>query len=268
MIYAMSDIHGCIEALEKKMENIDLEGDNFIIFLGDYIDYGKNSGCVLRFIHNLQKKYGEEKVIALKGNHEAMLLEWIDEYNKNLTPIMEAMSFDSWLKTDSEHGYNTFRTLVNEEQFEDLLDIEKTASFAEINVNAVKMVLETNADLIKWIRSMPSFYETDNQIFVHAGVDEEAEDLWKWGTSDELFLWKFPATLGQFCKTVVAGHVGTGNIARDRSFHDIYYDGESHYYIDGSAYKNGKLLLFAYDEESNKYYQIENGRQIPIYKYR
>lgn len=35
---------------------------------------------------------------------------------------------------------------------------------------------------------------------------------------------------------------------------------ESHYYIDGSVYKGGKLLLLAYDEEKEKYYQVENGR--------
>lgn len=28
MIYAMSDIHGCIEALKYKMEQIDLRGDD------------------------------------------------------------------------------------------------------------------------------------------------------------------------------------------------------------------------------------------------
>ena len=40
MIYAMSDIHGCIEELQKQMEQVDLSGKNRIIFLGDYIDYG------------------------------------------------------------------------------------------------------------------------------------------------------------------------------------------------------------------------------------
>ena len=32
MIYAMSDIHGCIEALQKNMEQVDLGGDNRIVF--------------------------------------------------------------------------------------------------------------------------------------------------------------------------------------------------------------------------------------------
>ena len=109
--------------------------------------------------------------------------------------------------------------------------------------------------------------KTDHQILVHAGVDEEAGEYWKWGTGDEVYLWKRPTTFGRFEKTVIAGHVGTGDLARDRSFHIIYHDGESHYYIDGSVYKHGKLLLLGYDESEDKYYQIENGKRIPLKKY-
>ena len=65
---------------------------------------------------------------------------------------------------------------------------------------------------------------------------------------------------------MVAGHVGTGtwSLADDRNYHDVFYDGASHYYIDGSVYKGGKLLLLAYDEESRTYYQVENSRMIPV----
>ncbi len=257
MIYAMSDIHGCLEALEEKMKLVDLSQDNRIIFLGDYIDYGHDSGGVLRYLYDLWQKMGSEKVIMLKGNHEAMLLEWIDEFKKPVTSMMEAMAYDSWLKTDSEHGYNAFKTLVTDEQFEHIRETERKSSFAALNHEAVNMVIETNGEIINWIRSMESFYETDTQIFVHAGVDEEAGEYWKWGTDDNIFLWKFPASLGRFCKTVIAGHVGTGSIARDSSFHDIFHDGISHYYIDGSVYKHGKLLLLGYDEGTEKYYQVE-----------
>ena len=264
MIYAISDIHGCMEELDRKMKLVDLSGDNRIVFLGDYIDYGPASGQVLQYLFHLQQEYGANKVIVLMGNHEAMFLEWIDEFKKEQTPLMEALSYDSWLKTDSEHGYNTLRTLISEEQFRHITEIERKASFTVLNTQAVKMVLETNHELIRWVRSLKSFYQTDTQIFVHAGVDEEADEYWEWGTGDDIFLWKFPASLGSFCKTVIAGHIGTGDIARDRSFHDIYFDGASHYYIDGSVYKHGKLLLLGYDEN---YYQIENGRQIPVRKY-
>ena len=43
----MNDIHGCIEELITQMKQVDLEGDNRIVFLGDYIDYGDSSYQVL-----------------------------------------------------------------------------------------------------------------------------------------------------------------------------------------------------------------------------
>ncbi len=257
MIYAISDIHGCFDALEETLNLADLSGDNRIIFLGDYIDYGPKSGQTLRFLYDYQQEYGPEKVIVLKGNHEAMLLNWIDEYCKKLTPFMEAITYDPWLKSDSENGYNTFRTFVTQEQFEQLKGLNGRLSFARFNAEAVRMLMETNRRLVRWIRSMATYYETETQIFVHAGVDEKAGDFWKLDTADDIFLGKYPHSTGPFIKTIIAGHIGTGAIAQDQSYHDVYFDGTSHYYIDGTVYKDGKLLLLAYDESDRRYYQVE-----------
>ena len=177
MIYAMSDIHGCIDALEDRLKQVDVSGDNNIVFLGDYIDYGPQSCRVLERIFSLQQEYGDEKVIVLKGNHEAMLLEWIDNFKvKRYSAELEALSYDSWLKTDSEHRFNTYSTLVSPEAFEAFEEYSKKASFTEINIEAVRILLEEKKSLISWINKMPSYYHTDDQIFVHAGVDEDAEE--------------------------------------------------------------------------------------------
>lgn len=266
MIYAMSDIHGCLEQLKEKMALVDLQGNNKLLFLGDYIDYGPQSGQVLRYIYELQKQYGKDKVVVLKGNHEAMLLEWINDFNKPATKMMEALSYDTWLETDAYHQLNTFRTLVTEEQLEEYKEFVKAASYAEQNAGAVKMILETSGDLIRWMLSMDLFYQTENQIFVHAGVDEEAGEYWEWGSGEEIFLWKFPAVTGKFIKTVIAGHTATAAVAKEKSFHGIFYDGASHYYIDGSVYKQGKLLLLGYDEKNKKYYQIEKQGKTEVRK--
>ena len=267
MIYAMSDIHGCLKQLKEKMDLVDLEGNNKLLFLGDYIDYGSESGPVLRYIYDLQNKYGRDKVVVLKGNHEAMFLEWIDEFNKPVNRDMEELSYDSWLESDENHHFNTFRTLVSEEQFRKFLEISQTASYATKNAEAVKMILANSGDLLKWMLSMELFYKTEEQIYVHAGVDEEAGEYWEWGSGEEIFLWKFPATTGRFIKTVIAGHIGTSSLARDKMFHQIFYDGKSHYYIDGSVYNHGRLLLLGYDETERKYYQIEKRGRFEIEKY-
>ena len=267
MIYAMSDIHGCIEEFQRLMKQVDLSGDNRIVFCGDYIDYGDSSCQVLMYLWDLQKKYGAEKVVVLKGNHEQMLLEWISDY-RNPYPdgTEDYMTFNDWLRTDFESGADTIRTFISKQQMDFLNTISRTCAMETINREAVQMILFNYEKLILWIEQMPSYFETKNQIFVHAGVDEEAGEYWMWGTVDRILLGKFPATKGKFYKTIVAGHVGTGtwSLANDRNYHDVFYDGESHYYIDGSVYKGGKLLLLAYDEENGKYYQVENGKMIPV----
>lgn len=174
MIYAMSDIHGCIKELKRNMEKIDLRGENRIIFLGDYIDYGEASCQVLQYIRELQKQLGSEKVIVLKGNHEQMFLEWINDFRD---PYVDGSGdcriFNDWLRTDFEYGANTIRTFISEKQLSFLEQISKTCSLETISLEAVQMVLSNHGEMIDWIQSMPSYYETGSQIFVHAGVDEE-----------------------------------------------------------------------------------------------
>lgn len=62
VIYAMSDIHGCVKEFEAKLRLTDLGGNNRLILLGDYIDYGHQSGRVLQTINNLQHPSGQERV--------------------------------------------------------------------------------------------------------------------------------------------------------------------------------------------------------------
>ena len=270
MIYAMSDIHGCFEALTDNMAQVDLRGDNRMIFLGDYIDYGESSFQVLQYIWELQKQYGDEKVIVLKGNHEQMFLEWINDFRNPYTDGSENYIFlNDWLRKDFECGAKTISTFFSEDQMSFLNQISRTCSLESVSSEAVQMLLSNHDKMICWMQNLPLYYETDSQIFVHAGVDEDAGEYWMWGASDDFFLWKFPATKGKFYKTVIAGHVGTGAqaLADDQEYHDIFYDGESHYYIDGSVYMNGKLLLLGYDEDNDKYYQVEKNKMIPIEKF-
>ena len=173
MIYAMSDIHGCIGDLQKQMEQVDLCGENSIVFLGDYIDYGDSSYQVLKYIWDLQKKYGAEKVVALKGNHEQMFLEWIDDY-KNPDPdgTEDFVTFNDWLRSDFECGANTISTFISGQQMDFLNQISRTCSLETISREAVQMILSEHKEMIWWIQEMRSCFETENQIFVHAGVDD------------------------------------------------------------------------------------------------
>lgn len=247
MIYAMSDIHGCYDAFMEAMDKVDLSEDGRLVLLGDYIDGGPESGQVLRHIYDLQKEYGNEKVVVLRGNHEQMLLDWTATYT-HTAPRTAGHSYDAcheWLIADTD--LRTFRSLVPAPQYSRFAERTRTATTAEINITAARMVLNENAELIRWMKGMPLYYETENLIFAHAGIDEDAGELWKTGTPDWMFLQKYPPTTGAFFKTIIAGHVGTCNeyLSGDSNYHDIYYDGESHFYVDGTTVQSGKVPVLA-----------------------
>ncbi len=156
------------------------------MFINFYIDYGDSSFKVLEYIYELQRKCGPEKIVVLKGNHEAMLLEWIDEY-KNVKSIGGfSLSFNLWLRNDIESGYMTFRTFVSSQELEEIDGIAQKADFDQTNVAAVKILLKKHGDLIRWIRKLPCYYETESSIFVHAGIDEDLGKDWSIGTSEDI----------------------------------------------------------------------------------
>ena len=221
-IYAMSDIHGMINPLRARLSQLDVDeiryGAAKLIFLGDYIDRGYNSIKVMETIRELQNDLGES-VIVLKGNHEQWFLDFISGNGPYWIDSIQSIAFLREFLKSSELG------CINH-----LIARHKAYMCCDIVRNAME---ERHKELLLWLRSLSLFYETEHQIYVHAGVDEEAGEYWKIGSPDEIFLEKYPATKGYFYKDIIAGHVSVSTASGDRSLHDIYYDGQSHFYIDG-----------------------------------
>lgn len=74
-LFVIGDIHGCAEELDELLGILPLAPGSTIVFLGDYIDRGPNSRAVIDRIMELRKSY---EVVALMGNHESMLLDFLD----------------------------------------------------------------------------------------------------------------------------------------------------------------------------------------------
>ena len=220
-IYSMSDIHGCLQEFEAALEMIDLSGQNKLILLGDYVHSGPDSYGVLRKIMSLQQKYGNEKVVALMGNHEDLVI-------RGTAPVQELFVDGLYDSGNAEDD-----------------------------------------DYIIFMQNLPLYHVEGNIVFVHAGINEEAGEEWEWESTDRDYLEKFPPDTGHFDgeMTIVAGHVGTSIIADNPKFHDIYFDGESHYYIDATVYDSGYINVLMYDTEEEKFYQIIDGRKFEIEPY-
>ena len=253
-IYAMSDIHGMIGPFRQRLEQLNMDelrtGYARLILLGDYIDWGSNSLKVLETIYALQQDLGENMTV-LMGNHDKWFLNFLHGDDPHWLGNYHSISLLSQFMTNDDL-WKVNRLISRYKQYM-AHDIVRNAFVAY------------NPELMPWMESFSLFYENEHQIYVHAGVDEEAEDLWAVGTSDEMFYEKYPPTTGHFYKDIIAGHVSSSTASKRRNFHDIYYDGESHFFIDGidSYAANTKeadriIPLLQYTEENGIgcYYSI------------
>lgn len=80
-IYAIGDVHGCIDPLRSLEQMIladgaNLPGDKLIVLLGDYVDRGPNSAAVLD--HLLVEPPPTFRRVCLMGNHEVMASSFFD----------------------------------------------------------------------------------------------------------------------------------------------------------------------------------------------
>jgi serine/threonine protein phosphatase 1 len=74
-LIAVGDIHGCALSLDALLEKIDPGSDDHLVFIGDYVDRGPDSKGVIERLIRLEKTH---QCTFLRGNHEAMMLEYLD----------------------------------------------------------------------------------------------------------------------------------------------------------------------------------------------
>ena len=114
---------------------------------------------------------------------------------------------------------------------------------------------------LDFISHLELYYKyKDEVVFCHAGVDEEAWDDWEIGTPAYCYTGKYPPTTGKFVINIVAGHIAASTVAENKKHKGIYYDGESHYFIDGDTERTGQVLILMYDTEKKKFYEVIKGR--------
>lgn len=179
------------------------------------------------------------KLVDLSGKNQLVLLgDYIDIHTLDLSILY-------FIKELQEQYKEKIVVLAGNHELLFLEDIQsQTISFDDIT-------------LIHWLQSLPFYYETATQVYVHAGVDEEAGELWKWGSEDYYYCNKYPHTTGTFYKDIIAGHISTSTITGKHDYHSVYWDKESHFYIDGDTRVSKIIPVLKYDTDSGQYSSFE-----------
>jgi serine/threonine protein phosphatase 1 len=128
----IGDIHGGLKALIQILQKANINSNDVIIFLGDYVDGWSESPGVLDFLIAFSE---QQKCIFIRGNHDELLLDWLENRHENIKQ-------DLWFK----HG-------------------------GKATVDAYLYVsIETKQKHIAFLKSLRNYYlDAENRLFIHAG---------------------------------------------------------------------------------------------------
>lgn len=180
--YVISDIHGNARAFLKLLDYVDPDPEELVI-LGDLGDRGLETWEVYQECAILLSEGAD----IIMGNHDMWLMQFLSNQmtrslfcQDNIGGLTTIKSMELAAK---KHGWDAVNTLVK--------DV----------INSMKMYLET-----------------DDYIFVHAGIDpripymsQQKPNTLLMGTGE----WKNPTIQHCYDQTVVFGHVPTPSIHKD-----------------------------------------------------
>ena len=182
--FAIGDVHGCADELVELLALLPLTPEDTVVFLGDYIDRGSQSKEVIDTIIELSSR---QKVVALQGNHEEMLLSFVEDQHSR---VAAQFIFNG--------GSSTLASYADEDGKWEISDRH-----------------------LQFYKELPCWYVTDDYVFVHAGlpltplkkidpVRDKKKLLWTRG--------KFLSMDYSWGKVVVHGHtpVAAPTITRNR----------------------------------------------------
>jgi serine/threonine protein phosphatase 1 len=121
-----------------------------LVFLGDLIDRGPDAPGVVADVIALQRDH-PERVICLRGNHEQMMLDFID-------------TGDTLWLSHVTGGEKTFEQYTG-----DHLRITTEEDFKRARRETLEC---TPPEHIAFFRQLPFYYEDEYALYVHAGLED------------------------------------------------------------------------------------------------
>ena len=136
---AIGDIHGCDTALNTLLDYVQLDNDDVIVTLGDYVNRGPGSYAVIEKLLELKEDYTAH---CLRGNHELMLLSAKNDPGK----------WPNFIGVGGDRTLDSYRQQDFDEEFPELIPGE-------------------HWDFLE--QQLLPYFETDSHFFVHAGAYQE-----------------------------------------------------------------------------------------------
>ncbi len=237
--FVMSDLHGCYHEFLCMLTTISFSSSDQLILAGDYIDRGKQSYEMLKWI-----ACAPRNVIFLRGNHEKEFITYVN--------LMCFLDKDKKLETniysneDTMVLYDTVKYFFTQNGIPTICFDMYDTLYSLLNNNMV-----TLDDLCRWadrIRQMPYYQELmiedKTYIIVHAGYAEELSSVsTRFSNLEEFYLYAREESYqfgGKPNSIIIAGHTPT--IAKETF-----------------AYNKGNVFRYHNEKTNCTFYDIDCG---------
>ena len=149
--FVIGDIHARRAQLQQLLEMLPRDASlDSLVFLGDLIDRGTDAPGTVADVLALKREH-PERVVTLRGNHEQMLLDFLDK------------GASIWLSPVTG-GERTFEQYTGRK-----LSIISEKDFEEARRQTAGTIPPEH---IEFFRQMPLYYEDEYALYVHAGLDQ------------------------------------------------------------------------------------------------
>ena len=173
-ICLIGDVHGRYDLLQNLLAVFETQpgaAQGRLIFLGDMIDRGPNSAAVLDRLHHLAGT-APSRVICLMGNHERMLLDFLDQ------PDRKGLL---WLHNGGAETLTSFGVALR---------VPEGAAALNFSAIATQLRAALPPGLETWLRELPLSWQEGQVAATHAGADpalpieKQTEQVLLWGHRD------------------------------------------------------------------------------------
>ncbi|MGZ7149783.1 metallophosphoesterase [Bacillus sp. BC08] len=230
-VIVISDIHGELPLLQELLHKVNFKDEDYLIINGDLCEKGKDSIGVVNYVMNLVKN--NSNVHVVEGNCEVLVDALLNE-NPGLI---------NYLCTRKHSIFNEWLECVH-------FSIHENTSIQKVS----GVLMGHFSKEIEWLTELPTAIETEDYIFVHAGL-EDREDWKETERKNAIAMPEFFNKSHRENKYVVVGHWPVVNYSDKAPSNNPVIDEEKKIIaIDGgNAIKEaGQLNAFIIQRESGR----------------
>ncbi len=230
LTYAIGDIHGYDDLFEQMIDRIKVDAELLgerprIVLLGDYVDRGPSSRQVLERVRLLQSADWCD-VVTLMGNHEEALLRFLHEPEFG----------DAWRDWGGAATLDSYGVVMP-------YMARSMEVWEEVSRRFAAKIDPAHMEML---RAMPSSFQADDYLFVHAGVDPD-RPLAEQGSATFMYIRGRFLRADQSCEYVVVhGH----------SPHKVPANTRWRIGIDTGVYYSGILTAMRLHGEERELFQV------------